>query len=342
MIRSKLSLAVMLYLASTAAFAAEATSSTNQSADSTFHHEAEIGFLDTSENSDGLASAKYSYYFQGVKQNDAPYELATFLSQSSVISARYAMTEHQDLYELSGEYVFDSKFFVGGGYSRLSTERNWGPNTDLDTYELKAGYYFNPHAKFTLSYQTNSDSDSEHRSNDVYGDYNRDSSEDYDGFALEYQHYLPFESTSGLMLTATGIYVKTDSKDIKKYDTIYINDADEVVEGVIESTGEQTEKATGLAINADWYITNSWSVGGGYQYLNYDRKSSYSYSQETVDKTSEDNTNYSDSDSRNIYTLNTSYFWHFSKYVSARAAIEQIFIDSDSGTSVGIALNGRF
>ncbi|WP_076538154.1 putative porin [Shewanella sp. UCD-KL21] len=332
MTRSKLSLAVMLYLASSAAFAA----------DNTFNHEAEIGFLDTSESSDGLISAKYSYYFQGVKQNDAPYELATFLSQSSVISARYAMTEHQDLYELSGEYVFDSKFFVGGAYSRLSTERNWGPNTDLDTYELKAGYYFNPHAKLTLSYQTNSDSDSEHRSNDVYGDYNRDSSEDYDGFALEYQHYLPFEATSGLMLTAIASYSNTDSEYDSKYDTLFLDDNDEVVEARIEAANEGTTKETNLGIDADWYITNSWSVGGGYQYRNYDHDSSYRFSQETADEIYESNRDYSDSDSFSIYNLNTSYFWHFSKYISARAAIEQRFVDSESDTTFGIAINGRF
>ncbi|PMG28908.1 hypothetical protein BCU94_03425 [Shewanella sp. 10N.286.52.C2] len=333
MTRSTLSLAVMLYLASSAAFAA----------DSTFHHEAEIGFLDTSESSDGLASAKYSYYFQGVKQNDVPYALATFLSQSSVVSARYAMTEHQDLYELSGEYVFDSKIFVGGAYSRLSTDRDWAPTTtDLDAYELKAGYYFNPHAKLTLSYLTHSDSNSTHTSHEVIGDYNRNSSEDYDGFQVEYQHYLPFESTSGLMLTAVGSYSNTDSEYDSKYDSLFLDDNDEVVEARIEAANEGTTKETNLGVDADWYITNSWSVGGGYQYRNYDRDSSHRFSQETADEIYESNRDYSDSDSFNIYTLNTSYFWNFSKYVSARAAIEQRFIDSDSDTSVGIAINGRF
>ncbi|MCL1047143.1 hypothetical protein L2737_17730 [Shewanella electrodiphila] len=341
MTRSTLSLAVMLYLASCAAFAAETISANSPAADNTFNHEAEIGFLDTSENSDGLASAKYSYYFQGVKQNDVPYELAAFLSQSSVISARYAMTERQDLYELSGEYVFDSKFFIGGAYSRLSTDRAFAPTTDLDAYELKTGYYFNPHAKLTFSYLTHSDSNSTHTS-DAIGYYNRDSSEDYDGFQVEYQHYLPFESTSGLMLTAVGSYSNTDSEYDSKYDTIFLNDNDELVVARIEAANEGTTKETNLGMDADWYITNSWSVGGGYQYLNYDRDSSYRYSRETADEIYESNRDYSDSDSANIYTLNTSYFWNFSKYVSARAAIEQRFIDSDSDTSVGIAINGRF
>ncbi|MFS1425360.1 putative porin [Shewanella sp. 10N.286.48.B5] len=327
MTRSKLSLAVMLYLASSAAFAA----------DNTFHHEAEIGFLDTSESSDGLASAKYSYYFQGVKQNDVPYALATFLSQSSVVSARYAMTERQDLYELSGEYVFDSKFFIGGAYSRLSTDRAFVPTTDLDVYELKAGYYFNPHAKLTLSYLTHSHSES--TSNNIYS---FDKSEDYDELAVEYQHYLPFETTSGLMLTATASYSKADTEYNNTYDTIFHDGTNDPVDATTEATGNGTEKQTSLGVSADWYITNSWSVGGGYQYLHYDDKSSYNHLIKTADDTLNYNDSYSDSDSANIYTLNTSYFWHFSKYVSARAAIEQRFIDSDSDTSVGIAINGRF
>ncbi|WP_192021896.1 outer membrane beta-barrel protein [Shewanella sp. WPAGA9] len=337
---NKISLSVILYLASCASFAADTSPS---SSESSFHHQAEIGFLDTSESSDGLASATYSYFFQGVDQTDVPLELAPYLSQSSVVSARYATTDHQDLYALSGEYIFDSRFFIGGAYSLVTQEREWFDSNDEDTYEINAGYYFNPYAKVTLSYLTYSHSNTYSNSNHAwYDSYNSQSSEDYDAIAAKYEHYLPFEKTSGLMLTALVTYAEIKSKSHSAYTTYTVNGTDDLIPQMIESSNKGKHEETTLIIDADWYITNAWSVGASYKYLNYDSKSTFSYSSQSPEGFISDTSGYISDDSFNVYTVNTSYFWRFSKYISARASIEQLFIDSDSDTSFGIAINARF
>ncbi|OBT05366.1 hypothetical protein A9267_16050 [Shewanella sp. UCD-FRSSP16_17] len=331
---NKISLSVILYLASCASFAADTSPS---SSESRFHHQAEIGFLDTSESSDGLASASYSYFFQGVDQTDVPLELAPYLSQSSVVSARYATTDHQDLYALRGEYIFNSRFFIGGAYSLVTKERDSFDANDEDTYEINAGYYFNPYAKITLSYLTSSNSN-----HDSYDSYNSHRSEDYDAIAAKYEHYLPFEKTSGLMLTAGVTYAEMKSEYHSAYTTYIPNGTNDFIPQMVESSHKGKDEETTLIIDADWYITNAWSVGAGYKYLNFDGKSTYSYSSQSPEGSINDTGNYISDDSFNVYTVNTSYFWKFSKYISARASIEQLFIDSDSDTSFGIAINARF
>ncbi|PMG78955.1 hypothetical protein BCU84_06325 [Shewanella sp. 10N.286.51.B7] len=354
---NKLSLSVILCLASGASFAEDTTSSTSgteNSTENTFHHEAEIGFLDTSENSDGLVSGKYSYYFQGVDQTDVPLELATYLSQSSVVSARYATTDHQDLYALRGEYIFDSRFFIGGAYSLVTTERDWFDyyDEDQDTYEINAGYYFNPYTKLTLSYstyeQTSSTSGRVPYTSLTTG--NSKSSVDHNGFSAKYEHYLPFEVTSGLMLTAIASYAKTE----EEFNGDSIFPIDNVNNDYIFATSyvnsDQTIKETQLAINADWYVTNAWAVSIGYEFVNHDYKGSYNRLIQPVNDSQGDyehynesyDNNFNDSDSFNYFKIGTSYFWNFSKYISARALIEQAYVDSESNTSFGVAINARF
>ena len=58
MTRTKMSVPLMLALATIPAYAAQ---------DNTYHHEAEIGFLDSSGEADGLVNANYRYYFKAVE-----------------------------------------------------------------------------------------------------------------------------------------------------------------------------------------------------------------------------------------------------------------------------------
>ncbi|GAA0792877.1 MULTISPECIES: putative porin [Pseudomonadati] len=186
---SKVSLALLASFLSFSTFAAE---------NLPFHHEAEIGFMDSSEDSDGLVNAKYSYYFTAVEQTERPYQLAAFLNQGAIISARYATTEYQDLYALSGEYVFDSKWFIGAEYLKIANETSFlNLFDDIDTYHINTGYYFSESSKLTLGYTTSSQSESQYLKG-CYFEVDEQQSRDFDLYSLSYEHFLPFESTSGL------------------------------------------------------------------------------------------------------------------------------------------------
>jgi hypothetical protein len=332
MTKTSLSLALMLALVSSNTLA--------ETAD-TFQHEVELGFLDSSENSDGLLNLNYSYYFEPVNQANIPYALAPFLNQYSTISARYAVTDYQDLYNMAGEYVFDSKFFIGGDYTRITTDMDLlnASGDGQNTYGANLGYYFTQQSKLTLSYAWQSD-DETHRfeSDQLDGRYY---SYEYKSnvIKLDYQHYLPFESTSGLMLN--GFVMHSNNTNDIEY-TIVEGQDDNISSRITNSENSLTV----LGVHADWYITDSWSVGGLYTHFNSDYEINNVNVITTPDTVVNDNNNYSNASSANVYSVNTRYFWRFSNIFSAKASIEQTFTDSesdsDSETSLGIAINSRF
>ncbi|WP_350432368.1 putative porin [Shewanella sp. H8] len=134
MTRTKMSIALMLALTTIPAYAAQ---------DNVYHHEVEIGFLDSSGEADGLVNANYRYYFKAVEQADKPYELAAFFNQGSTISGRYATTDLKDLYNISGQYVYDSNWFVGAGVNRYNFDNN-GNYRGIDSniiYDVNLGYF---------------------------------------------------------------------------------------------------------------------------------------------------------------------------------------------------------
>ncbi|WP_434927475.1 putative porin [Shewanella sp. HL-SH2] len=323
MTKTSLSLALMLALISSNSFA--------ETADA-FQHEVELGFLDSSENSDGLLNLNYSYYFEPVNQANVPYALAPFLNQYSTIAARYAVTDYQDLYNMAGEYVFDSKFFIGGDYTRNTTEGITLFNSDDSSnfYGVNLGYYFTKQSKLTLAYSWNSEDVAEQYDGRYYSDKNKN-----DVIKLDYQHYLPFESISGLMLN--GFILNSSIKNNSDYTLVLEPD-----DHISSRTSHSENSVTVLGVNADWYITDSWSVGGLYTYFNSDYDFDGINIITTPDTVVNDNYSFSDSNSNDTYSINTRYFWRFSNIFSAKASLEQTFVDSDSQTSFGIAINARF
>ncbi|WP_434930969.1 putative porin [Shewanella sp. HL-SH5] len=323
MTKTSLSLALMLALVSSNTFA--------ETSD-TFQHEAELGFLDSTENSDGLLNLNYSYYFEPVNQADVPYALAPFLNQYSTISARYAVTDYQDLYNMAGEYVFDSKFFIGGDYTRNTTEGITLFNSDDSSnfYGVNLGYYFTKQSKLTLAYLWNSEDVTEQYDGRYYSDKNKNNL-----IKLDYQHYLPFESISGLMLN--GFILHSSIKNNSDYTLVLEPD-----DHISSRTSHSENSVTVLGVNADWYITDSWSVGGLYTYFNSDYDFDGINIITTPDTVVNDNYSFSDSNSNDTYSINTRYFWRFSNIFSAKVSLEQTFVDSDSQTSLGIAINARF
>lgn len=325
---NKLSAALILAIASSSANAINDSAVNNDA----YHHEAEIGFLDSSENSDGLLNLNYSYYFEPVNQADVPYALAPFLNQYSTISARYAVTDYQDLYNMAGEYVFDSKFFIGGDYTKSTTDGITPINSDdsSNIYGVNLGYYFTKQSKLTLAYSWDSDDVAEQYDGRSYSYENKN-----DVIKLDYQHYLPFETTSGLMLNGFILHSSTKHNS----DSALVGGLDGYISS---STSHMENTLTALSVNADWYITDSWSVGGLYTHFNSDYDIDSINIISMPDTVVNDNYSFSDSDSNDVYSINTRYFWHFSNIFSAKASIEQIFVDSDSETSLGIAINARF
>jgi hypothetical protein len=327
-----LSIALMLTLSTSSVYAAQ---------DNAYHHEAEVGFLDSSDSSDGLLNLNYNYYFEPVNQTDVPYALAPFLNQYSTLSARYAVTDNQDLYNIAGEYVFDSKFFIGGDYTKMTTEGGLlnASGDDQNSYGANLGYYFTKQSKLTLSYAWQSDDETKQFESEPFG--NRYYSYEYksDLIKLAYQHYLPFESTSGLMLN--GFILHSNDKNDSEY-TIVEGQDDNISSRITNSENSLTV----LGINADWYITDSWSVGGLYTHFNSDYDVNNLNIITTPDTVVNDNDNYSNSNSANVYSVNTRYFWHFSDVFSAKFSLEQYFDNgeygSDSETNFGVAINARF
>ena len=321
MTRTKMSVPLMLALATIPAYAAQ---------DNTYHHEAEIGFLDSSGEADGLVNANYRYYFKAVEQADKPYALAGFFNQGSTVSARYATTDFQDLYNISGEYVFDSKWFLGAGVNQLNAD---DAVFDITTYEISAGYFFSEHSKLSLNYATNSESES---NNGAYLEYEFESyfSQNIDAITLTYEHFTPLQSTAGVFITGAVGY-----QNPQYINNEMLTQVDGSTPTIVQDSKINFENDIyTVAVFADWYINNAWSVGATY----YRTDVNTDFSSSNIDDSNKS------SHSNNITEtgLNTRYFWHFSDVFSAKFSLEHYFdngeYNSDSETNVGIAINARF
>lgn len=321
MTRTKMSVALMLALATIPAYAAQ---------DNTYHYEAEIGFLDSSGEADGLVNANYRYYFKAVEQGDKPYALAGFFNQGSTVSARYATTDFQDLYHISGEYVFDSKWFLGAGVNQLNAD---DAVFDITTYEISAGYFFSEHSKLSLNYTTNSESES---NNGAYLEYEFESyfSQNIDAITLTYEHFIPLQSTAGVFITGAVGY-----QNPQYINNEMLTQVDGSTPTIVQDSKINFENDIyTVAVFADWYINNAWSVGATY----YRTDVNTDLSSSNIDDSNKS------SHSNNITEtgLNTRYFWHFSDVFSAKFSLEHYFdngeYNSDSETNVGIAINARF
>ncbi|WP_351088029.1 hypothetical protein [Shewanella sp. S1-49-MNA-CIBAN-0167] len=323
---TKMSIALMLALSTSSVYAAQ---------DNAYHHEAEIGFLDSSGEADGLVNANYRYYFKAVEQADKPYALAGFFHQGSTVAARYVTTDVEDLYNISGEYVFDSKWFIGAEVSRLNIEEdNYSSSPDsFTTYSANLGYFFTDHSALTLNYSRMSESESSSFASATYNSEGYKSN-DLDVFSLNYEHFIPLQSTAGVMLT--GAFSYSDQKFTSNDLSSSVDNLGQVT--IRDSKIDMGYSIYNLAINADWYINNAWSVGANVEQRYLD--TSYNFSGTSFD-------NQGDNDQTDTYTgINTRYFWRFADVFSAKFALEHSYFngeyDNDSQTSFSVGINARF
>ncbi|MGK0408987.1 MAG: hypothetical protein ACJASB_001142 [Shewanella psychromarinicola] len=318
---TKMSIALMLALSTSSVYAAQ---------DNAYHHEAELSFLDSDDGGDGLFNANYRYYFKAVEQADKPYALSGFFHQGSTVAARYSTSSFDDIYELSGQYVFDSNWFVSAEVSRV----NFDIGSDSSTiYSANLGYFFTDHSALTLNYSRMSESESSSFASTSYNSERYDSN-DLDVFGLTYEHFIPLQSTAGVMLT--GAFTYSDQKNTS-------NDLSSSVDNLGQVTIRDSKIYMGynnynLAINADWYINNAWSVGANVEQRYLD--TSYNFSDTSFD-------NQGDNDQTDTYTgINTRYVWRFADVFSAKFSLDHSYFngeyDNDSQTSFSVGINARF
>ncbi|MEZ8187014.1 hypothetical protein ACED29_14455 [Shewanella sp. 5S214] len=323
---TKMSVALMLAFATSSVYAAQ---------NNAYHHEAEIGFLDSSGEADSLVNANYHYYFKAVEQAEKPYELAAFFNQGSTISARYATIDFQDLYNISGQYVFDSNWFVGAGVNQLNFDNDAIYRVmDSDTiYDVNLGFFFTDHSALTLGYSTKSESKLDSVTSDFY-EIEYYASEDTDVISLTYEHFIPLKSTTGVFITGEYHYIA--EQNIYNTSGIYIDSLGQVI-AQDDKRSDDYDNYT-VAVLADWYINKAWSVGASYVRINIDGEINF----RDIDYS----THYSPNETESITAVNTRYFWHFSDVFSAKFSLEHYFenseYNSDSETNFGVAINARF
>ncbi len=285
-----------LYLAILTAFSSSL--STLVMADDDYQHDGTVTYFDQTESSsDGTFKLDYRYYFSSINDNKTPYLLSGYLGQVSNIGGFYSGIGNDfDQYNISGEYVFDSKWFIKAQYSNFEADSSF----ENDNYGVTLGYYFNPSSSFYIEYIRSSGGYDISESSSF-----RKSDTEQDSITLGADTYVQFDWTEGLYLS--GRYTYSDYT----VDSVF-NDPD-----ISDSGGSYSDSNSTALVEADWYVTNSWSVGASYFY-DFDE---------------------SEYDS---WLLSTDYYLPITDTMAAvfTAAKE---LDSDiDGFSYSIGVNGRF
>ncbi|WP_285164956.1 putative porin [Shewanella goraebulensis] len=231
-----------LYLATLTVFS---SLSTSVMADD-YQHDGNVTYYDQTESSsDGTFKVDYRYHFSPISDANKPYLLADYLGQTSNIGGHYSGIGNDfDQYDISGEYVFDSKWFIKAQYANFEADTGF----DSDIYGAALGYYFNSSSSFYLEYVRSSGG---YEISDSGGF--RKSDTEQDNITLGVDTYIQFDWTEGLFLS--GRYIYSD------YTVDSIFDMPEFT-----SAGSYSDNHSTAMVDADWYITNSWSVGASYFY----------------------------------------------------------------------------
>lgn len=303
-----------------------------QQISNSFQHEANLSYVtDTGDNGCSLWQLNYRYYFDNVDSEQTPYALNTFMAQSSNVGAQYSLmnTEYRgiggngdfdtDSYSIDGTYVFDSNWFLGLAYQHVNPEQQSAIyDQDRDTYTINAGYYINNSASLSAFYSNSEQSDEKDREL-----YQLSMEQSVDSYGVEYRHFFAFTPLSGIDLSAKLSQEKLD----------YIS----ISSGVSNTTNLSNNTVNTAAINLDWYINRSWSIGANYQWLDID-------AEHIATGDLEWHTKMSRSDS--FYGLKTAYWWQISQHFAANFNAVKLFgSDEDNtpdGLMVGATINGRF
>lgn len=225
--KKRLCIAVVLGLLSANTLAAE---------DRAYQHDATLSYGGSTESfSDGSWGANYRYYFTPVSQDSVPYAISGFLAQTSNIGGGTGLGDDIDAYNIDGEYVFASKWFIGARYANIDADVY-----ESDNYSLNLGYYFNSTSSVYIGYGNS-------RSDYSAGIGSKGKS-DSDSVTLGVRSFIPLQSTAGVDLKASVSYGESTSR---------INDG-------INSSWRSESDSTSASFGADWYILQAWSIGANY------------------------------------------------------------------------------
>ncbi|QBY04499.1 hypothetical protein E2K93_08900 [Thalassotalea sp. HSM 43] len=192
--------------------------------DNPYHHEIELGNISTTDDiSGGFFYGNYTYYFDAVEQN-GPYRLNGFLAQSSELSAR---TIDGDNHGLSGRWVIDDQWYIGGGI--------FLPDNDFlgDTYTISGGYFINAYTEAYASY-------SYREGEDDFSD------SEQDNLSIGIRTLLPVANSAGVYLSASYEYSELEVSNRES------------------GLGDFSFDDDWWRFNAEWFLNKRWSIGGFY------------------------------------------------------------------------------
>ncbi|OUS30036.1 hypothetical protein A9Q98_05425 [Thalassotalea sp. 42_200_T64] len=195
-----------------------------------YQHQFGVGTsASTDDVDDGFLSANYRYYFTAVDQQTVPYQLSSFLAQSSNVGGNYLTFDDYSRFVIDGRYVDDSKWFVGGAVEAIDNS-----HSDDNFYTVQGGYFLNSTTSIYGEY--------------TYGNNSHSNSElDLNNFSLIAKTFLPLEHTQGVHFSARLEHARSSyesERDGLNYDF--------------------NNSSNSILLNSDCYFTQAWSVGARY------------------------------------------------------------------------------
>ncbi|QDP01474.1 hypothetical protein [Thalassotalea sp. PS06] len=259
------------------------------------YHNVSSGFSSLFE-SDNTQVINYRYYFDQVSTETVPVALVNQLAKKSYINGSW-MDKLSDKYSgLSGEYIIDDNWFIGGQLSYFDTKDHWnGQEAGALSYRINGGYYFGDYTKINVAvdYLEDDDRSSEAGAEGEYlrtillapgGPY-RERLRGLSGIAsnslsladtlyfesgksksyiysVEASHYLKLSEQQGINFSGMFRYYDITSQSVER------------VFGELEFSSSHDE----FGVSADWFITQRWHLGVGYHTIeigDYDRFEDY-------------------------------------------------------------------
>ena len=197
--------------------------------DGNYQNELTINYQDFSSsklNIEPSWGVQYSYYGSLISQKDSPYNLNRFMSQSSVLDLNYSNTDGDNTYGIAGEYVFDSKWFIGGDYQNADSDL-FG---EVNVYSANVGYYINDVTKLYVA-ATKSDARNNLLQIDSYN---------YD---IGIKSFIETSYGEGFYIDADYTFTDNEIKSL---------------------FGKTKSDDRGWGVKVDYYLTRSFSIGGAY------------------------------------------------------------------------------
>ncbi len=168
--------------------------------------------------------ANYQYYFSAVSQEKGPYALNNWLAQSSILGLNLTSNGDTRSYGVNGQYVTESKWFIGANYS--ITDLDTPNNPSIDRYSADLGYYFDEWTSISLVY-------GKVEFNDLFGN------PETTGYGISATRYIPLKGESGFLVS--GFFDRSESN--------YFGDK---------------KSRNYFHISSDYYFNKSWSFGLNY------------------------------------------------------------------------------